>query len=122
MKSAVTLAGTEFSTSSSFAAAVPRPDEPSGQASPDKALPSSGTANPPAMPRGLVKADRPTGTAIRNLHRLSKLDASAFAETLGISLPTLKRWEATRGALRLKADSVLALMRFQTELLQNLMR
>jgi DNA-binding transcriptional regulator YiaG len=83
---------------------------------------SSETANSSTKPRGLVKADRPTGTAIRNLHRLSKLDESAFAETLGISLPTLKRWEATRGALRLKADSVLALMRFQTELLQNLMR
>ncbi|MBO5490843.1 MAG: SWIM zinc finger family protein [Desulfovibrio sp.] len=101
---------------------VPRPGEPSGQAAPDKALPSSGTANSPTKPHGLVKADHPTGTAIRNLHRLSKLDASAFAEALGVTLPTLKRWEGTRGALRLKADSVLALMRFQTELLQNLMR
>ena len=93
---------------------TPRP-EPPGQAEP--ALPRSGTA---PRPRGLVKAERPTGTAIRNLHRLSNLDESAFAEALGVTLATLRRWKATRGALRLKADSILALMRFQEQLLRTM--
>ncbi|WP_165068784.1 hypothetical protein [Desulfovibrio sp. ZJ200] len=98
---------------------APRPAPDPGQVASVMAAHNSGTAHPATMPRGLVKAERPTGTAIRTLHRLSKLDESAFAEALGVTPATLRRWEATRGALRLKVDSILALMRFQEQLLRT---
>ncbi len=71
-------------------------------------------------PRGLVKADHPTGTAIRNLFKLSGLDEEAFAKAIGVTLVTMKRWLSTRSALRLKSDSVAALMDFQKALLDRL--
>ncbi|MBQ2476783.1 MAG: hypothetical protein II515_05875, partial [Desulfovibrio sp.] len=62
----------------------------------------------------------PTGTAIRNLFKLSGLDEEAFAKAIGVTLVTMKRWLSTRSALRLKSDSVAALMDFQKALLDRL--
>ena len=92
----------------------PQPAPPSG------GIETSGdVAAPPPLPRGLVKAERPTGTAIRNLRRLSGLDEPAFAKAIGITPATLLHWESIRGVLRLKPASVRALIGFQTQLLQS---
>ena len=101
---------------------VPQPDPHPKQTETAKASRNSEYTKPTTTfkPRGLVKAGRPTGTAIRNLHRLSKLDEFAFAEAIGITPATLRRWEGTRGVLRLRGDSIQALMHFQTQLLHAL--
>ena len=100
----------------------PKPDpKPAPKPEPKPApatAPQAGGKLP--RPRGLVKADHPTGTAIRNLFKLSGLDEEAFAKAIGVTLVTMKRWLSTRSALRLKSDSVAALMDFQKALLDRL--
>ena len=101
---------------------APKPDpKPAPKPEPKPApatAPQAGGKLP--RPRGLVKADHPTGTAIRNLFKLSGLDEEAFAKAIGVTLVTMKRWLSTRSALRLKSDSVAALMDFQKALLDRL--
>lgn len=72
------------------------------------------------LPRGLVRPERPTGTAIRNLHRLSGLSEEEFAQRLNVSLSTLRRWESNRGAMRLRSESVQSLMTLQRTVLKEL--
>ncbi|MCR5562897.1 MAG: hypothetical protein K6F46_05930 [Desulfovibrio sp.] len=102
----------------------PHPDTPRGEKETSTNHPSRGGTSkdapaPRSVHRGLVKAERPTGTAVRNLRRLSQLDEAAFADAIGVTTATLRRWEKTRGALRLKPESVLALMHFQEQLLDS---
>ncbi len=101
---------------------APKPEpkpEPKAEAKPEAAAATQAGGKLP-RPRGLVKADHPTGTAIRNLFKLSGLDEEAFAKAIGVTLVTMKRWLSTRSALRLKSDSVAALMDFQKALLDRL--
>ncbi|MBQ9406119.1 MAG: SWIM zinc finger family protein [Desulfovibrio sp.] len=96
--------------------------KPPAPALPQSCASSIGTipVRPGTRPRGLLKPQKPTGMAVCNLHRLSGLSAAAFAAALGVTVVTVERWEGIRGALRLKADSLQALLRFQEQLLQKL--
>ena len=100
------------------AEAKPQP-KPEAKPAP-KAAPAPKTGAKLPRPRGLVKPDHPTGTAIRNLFKLSGMDEEAFAQALGVTIQTLKRWLSTRSFMRLKGDSVGALMDFQNRLLEKL--
>ena len=52
---------------------------------------------------------RPTGRSVARLRRQLRLTVPAFAQALGVSPPTVYRWEATLGRLKLQARSLNAL-------------
>ncbi|MBQ9537521.1 MAG: SWIM zinc finger family protein [Desulfovibrionaceae bacterium] len=72
------------------------------------------------FPHGLLKATRPTGSAIKKLHKLSNLTLEEFASKVQVSVQTVKRWEATRGVLRLRSENLTELLSFQKQLLQDM--
>jgi uncharacterized Zn finger protein len=57
----------------------------------------------------------PTGDAIVRLRKLTGLSVAEFAQTLGVSVPSVQRWENTPGTLRLYARPLAALAKMQKE-------
>jgi uncharacterized Zn finger protein len=58
-----------------------------------------------------AKEFKPTGASIRALRKKTGLSRAAFARQVGVSAPTLARWEKTKGSLKLRADSLETLRR-----------
>jgi DNA-binding transcriptional regulator YiaG len=57
----------------------------------------------------------PTGAAIVLLRKQAGLSVADFADSLGVSAPSVLRWEDTPGPLRLHARPLAALTRMQEE-------
>jgi len=49
---------------------------------------------------------KPTGAAVRALRKKTGLNQSAFAREIGVSAPSIAKWEKTSGPLNLKARSL----------------
>lgn len=56
-----------------------------------------------------------TGKSIAALRQRKGLSVTAFAHILGVSAPSVHRWESTRGTLRLQARPLAALLRLQDD-------
>ena len=57
----------------------------------------------------------PTGKGIARLRKLTGLSTADFADSLGVSVPSVLRWENTPGPLRIYARPLAALTRMQEE-------
>ncbi len=72
-------------------------------------------SKPPKTPR-VFNPKAPTGAAIALLRKQTGLSVADFAESLGVSVSSILRWECTPGPLRLYARPLAAFTRMQKEL------
>jgi uncharacterized Zn finger protein len=62
-----------------------------------------------------VEDDRPlTGKAIKEIRLLLNLDRFDFAELIGVTVPTVERWEKTKGLVHLQSRTFTAIRRVAT--------
>lgn len=66
--------------------------------------------------RRVFNPDAPTGKGIARLRKATGMTMPAFARALGVSTPSVQRWENTPGPLKLHARPLAALSRMQEEL------
>lgn len=64
-------------------------------------------------PPPVFDAKAPTGAAIALLRKQTGLSVADFADSLGVSAPSVLRWENTPGPLRIYARPLAALLRLQ---------
>lgn len=88
---------------------VPRSETPFHKARKAKPAAARKNSGPVFDPKA------PTGQGVARLRKRTKLSMADFAHALGVSVPSVQRWESTPGALRLYARPLAALTRMQEE-------
>lgn len=83
-------------------------DEAMVPQSPSPQSTKSRQKKPPKPQSGKIRI-RPSGASVKRLRKKLALSLEAFAEQAGVSVATVKRWEAHSGRLQLKARSLEAL-------------
>lgn len=73
----------------------------------------------PAKPRTApaFNPGAPTGAAVARLRARTGMTEAQFARALGVSTPTVHRWESSRGSIRLHSRPLAALVRLQKKLM-----
>lgn len=64
-------------------------------------------------------ASEPTGEGIRGLRQQAKMTEKEFAQFLGISVATVRRWEAKNGKFPIKLKNISPLIRLQQYVIKN---